>query len=97
MFCDLFDELCRCQFHKKHPLDLKGAKTLPRDNHCVQKRSLGSQKPNPWDIKLENFTNVSIQALTLFEMESIVVSRNKNSFSMRIIVHISHQSQILNA
>ena len=35
--------------------DLKGAKTLPRDNHCVQKPSprdrTGSQKPHPWDIK----------------------------------------------
>ena len=36
--------------------DLKGANP-PRDNHCVQKSSprdrTGSEKPHPWDIKLE--------------------------------------------
>ena len=46
--------------------DLKGTKTLPRDNHCVQKPSpwdrTGSQKPHPRDIKLENFTNISINS-----------------------------------
>ena len=40
----------------------------PRDNHCVQKPSprgkTGSQKPHPPDIKLENFTNVSINSDT---------------------------------
>ena len=49
--------------------DLKGAKTLPRDNHCAQKPSprdkTGSQKPHPWDIKLENFTNVSVNSGTI--------------------------------
>ena len=39
----------------------KGAKTLPRENYCVQNPSprhkTGSQKPHPRDIKLENFTN----------------------------------------
>ena len=46
--------------------DLKGAKTLPRNNHCVQNPSprerAGSQKPHPRDIKLENFTNMSINS-----------------------------------
>ena len=59
--------------------DLKRAKTLPpRDNHCVQKLSprdrTGSEKPHPWDIKLENFTNISINSDT--EMKSFVVSTN---------------------
>ena len=69
--------LCRSQFHPKpSPLgqipghDLKEAKpSPPRDNHCVQKRSprdkTGSQKPHPWDIKLENFSNVSINSDTI--------------------------------
>ena len=59
-------QLCRSQFHPKpSPLDkppghdLKGAKTLPRDNHCVLKPSpqdkTRSQKPHPWNIKLEKF------------------------------------------
>ena len=46
--------------------DLKEAKTLPRDNHCVQKPfprdRKGSQKPHPRDIKLENFTNISMNS-----------------------------------
>ena len=49
--------------------DLKGAKPSHRDNHCVQKPSprdkTGSQKLHPWDIKLENFTNVSINSDTI--------------------------------
>ena len=49
--------------------DLKGAKTLPRDNHCVQKPSprdkTGRQKSHPRDIKLENFKNVSINSDTI--------------------------------
>ena len=49
--------------------DLTGAKTLSRDNHSVQKPSpqdkTGSQKPHPRDIKLENFTNVSINSDTI--------------------------------
>ena len=49
--------------------DLKGTKPSPRDNHCVQKPSprdkTGSQKPHPWDIKLETFTNVSINSDTV--------------------------------
>ena len=68
--------LCRSQFHSKPSLwdkspghDLKEAKPSPRDNHCVQKSSprdkTGSQKPHPWDIKLENFTNVSINSDTI--------------------------------
>ena len=57
--------LCSYQFHPKpsprdKPLghDSKGAKTLPRDNHCVQKSSPGQNKefkgPTPGDIKIEN-------------------------------------------
>ena len=50
--------------------DFKRAKTLPPwDNHCVQKRSprhrTGSQKPHPRDIKLENFTNISMNSDTI--------------------------------
>ena len=64
--------------------DSKGQKPCPRDNHCVQNPSprdkTGSQKPHPLDIKLENFTNVSINRLTLFEMKSFVVSTNKTVF-----------------
>ena len=49
--------------------DSKEAKTLPRDNHSVQKPSprdrTGSQKPYPRDIKLENFTNISINSDTV--------------------------------
>ena len=50
--------------------DLKGAKTPPpRDNHCVQKPSpqdrTGSQKLNPRNIKLENFTNISMNSDTI--------------------------------
>ena len=49
--------------------DLKGAITLPLDSHCVQKPSprdrTGSQKPHPRDIKLENFTNISINSDTI--------------------------------
>ena len=49
--------------------NLKGAKTHPRDNHCVQKPSpldrTGSQKPHPRDIKLENFTSMSINSGTI--------------------------------
>ena len=49
--------------------DLKGTKPSPRDNHCVQKPSpgdkTGSQKPHPRGIKLENFTNVSINSDTI--------------------------------
>ena len=45
------------------------AKTLPRDNHWVQNPSprdkTGSQKPHPRDIKLENFTNISINSDTI--------------------------------
>ena len=45
-----------------HGTRLKGGKTLPPDNHCVQKPSprdkTVNQKPHPRDIKLENFTNV---------------------------------------
>ena len=48
---------------------LEGIKTLPRDNHCVQKPfpwdKTGNQKPHPRDIKLENFTNVSINSDTV--------------------------------
>ena len=48
---------------------LKGSKTLPQDNHCVQKASpldkTGSQKPHPWDIKSKNFTNISINSDTI--------------------------------
>ena len=61
-------------FTQNHPQDkspghnLKGAK-IPWDNHCVQKPSprdkTESQKPHPWDIKLENFTNVSINSDTI--------------------------------
>ena len=69
--------LCRYQFHPKPSLPrqipgtrLEGSKNPPpRDNHCVQKPSprdkTGSQKPHPWDIKLENFTNVSINSHTI--------------------------------
>ena len=55
-------------FILKHPPgqtprhNLKEAKTLPQDNHCVQKPFLGdetgSQQLHPLDIKLENFSNV---------------------------------------
>ena len=45
---------------------LKKQKPSTRDNHCVQNPSpqdkTGNQKPHPWDIKLENFTNVSINS-----------------------------------
>ena len=52
------------------PPDSKGAKALPPgDNHCVQKPSLrdktGIQKPHPRNIKLENFTNVSMNSDTI--------------------------------
>ena len=50
--------------------DLNGAKTFPRDNYCVQRPSprdrKGSQKPHPWDIKLENFTNISMNSDTIW-------------------------------
>ena len=46
--------------------DLKGAKSFPLDNYCVQKLSprdrTGSQKPHSQDIKCENFTNISINS-----------------------------------
>ena len=49
--------------------DLKGAKPLPRDNHCVQKPSprarTGTQKPHSRDIKLENFSNISMNSDTI--------------------------------
>ena len=54
--------------------DLKNArsissKTIPLDNHSAQKPfsrdTTGSQKPHPRDIKLENFTNVSINSDTI--------------------------------
>ena len=49
--------------------DLKGAKTLPQDNHCVQKPfprdRTGSQKLHPQDIKLENLTNKSMNSDTI--------------------------------
>ena len=45
---------------------LEGSKNPTWDNHCVQKPSLRhktrSQKPHPWDIKLENFTNISMNS-----------------------------------
>ena len=47
--------------------DLKRAN--PRDNQCVQKLSprdrTGSQKPNPLVIKLENFSDISINSDTI--------------------------------
>ena len=49
---------------------LEGSKNPPPlDNHCVQRPSprdrKGSQKPHPWDIKLENFTNISMNSDTI--------------------------------
>ena len=51
--------------------DLKGAKTLPppQDIHCVQKPSLWDRtrnpKPQPGDLELVNFTNISINSFTI--------------------------------
>ena len=62
--------------------DKKGAKTLPGDNHCVEKPSTSRQnresKALARDIKLENFTNVLD---TLFEENSFVVSKLKRFFN----------------
>ena len=67
-------QLCRYQFHPKpspRPRDTtrRGQKPSPRDNHCVQNPSprdkTGSQKPHPQHIKLENFTNISINSDTI--------------------------------
>ena len=49
---------------------LEGSKKhSPRDNHCIPKPSpqdkTGSQNPHPWDIKSENFTDVSINSDTI--------------------------------
>ena len=57
-------------FIQNHPaLRPEGGKPSPRDNHYVQKPfpwdKTGSQKSHPRDIKLQNFTNVSINSDTI--------------------------------
>ena len=65
--------LCSYQFHPKpSPRDTtrRSKNPPPQDNHCVQKpfprHRTGSQKPHPRDIKVENFTNVSINSDTIW-------------------------------
>ena len=82
--------------------NLKGAKTLPRDNYCVQKPSprdrTGSQNPHSRDIKLENFTNTNSDNMW---NEKLCGLNKLNGFPMRrliIKVYISfgsHQSQTI--
>ena len=59
--CEILLTYAGINFIQNHPPpqghDLKGAKTIPLDNHCVQKPSPWdkprSQKPHPRDMKLE--------------------------------------------
>ena len=50
--------------------NLKGAKTLPPGTIIVYKNppvgtEQGVKSPTPWDIKLENFTNISMNSDTI--------------------------------
>ena len=76
-------------FIQKPGDEWKEAKPSSRDNYCVQQSSpqdkTGSQKVHPWDIKLENFTNVSINS-TLFELKNFVVLTKQNGFSFGILI-----------
>ena len=61
------------QFHPKSSPpghDLKGAKPIPPGQSFCTKtlpsgQKTGSQKPHPRDIKLENFTNISMNSDTI--------------------------------
>ena len=57
------------QNHSPRDTTRRGQKPSPRDNHCVQnpfpRDKTGGQKPHLRDIKLENFTNTSINLDTI--------------------------------
>ena len=89
--------------HPDTPRDTTWREQKPfrRDNHCVQEPSprdrTGSQKPHPRDIKLENFTNISMNSDTIWNEKLSTTNKTVIQWSDWLLKYISfdHQSQTI--
>ena len=79
---------------RTNPMDTtwREQKPSPRDNHCVPKSSswdrTGSQKPHPRDIKLENFTNISINSDTIWNKNLCCLNKYNGFLMWRLIIEV---------